>query len=79
MTDTLAGPPVRCPTAARGQVDEESLGAALLEEGTEENEEDHVGGQDVGHDAEHAVALVEDADAQLGERRPAWEIRSGAL
>ena len=55
--------------AHRGQrkIDEEVLGPALFQKGAEQDEQDHIGGQHVGHDAEHPVALVEDAGAQVGE------------
>jgi hypothetical protein len=61
----------------QGKVDEKPLGPAFFQKGPEQDEQDHVGGQHVGHDAEHAVALVENAGAQPGKVSPAWEIRSG--
>ncbi len=49
--------------AHRGQreIDEKALGAARFEKRPEDHEQDHVGGQHVGHDPEHAVALIENA------------------
>jgi hypothetical protein len=64
MTDTLAGPPILWPTAARGQSMKEFLGPAFFEIGPEQDEEQHVSGQHVGHDAENAVRFIEDACAQ---------------
>ena len=53
--------------ADRGQreVDEKSLGTAFLQECAENHEQDDIGCEHVGHDAEHAVAFIEDAGAQV--------------
>jgi hypothetical protein len=51
----------------QGPVDKEFLGAAMLEKGPEQDEEQHVGGQDVGHDAENAVGPIENTGAQSGQ------------
>ena len=56
-----------CDGQGQRQVDEEPARARGLKERAEEDEQDHVGDQHVRHDAEHAVALVEDADAERRE------------
>jgi hypothetical protein len=53
----LAGPPTVLPGQGHGQVQEEAAGAGGLEEGAEEDEQDDVGHQHRGHDAEHAFLL----------------------
>ena len=55
------------PHRGQGPVDEKFLGAALFQEGAEQDEQDHVGGQHVGHDAENPVAHVVDGGAQVGK------------
>jgi hypothetical protein len=44
----------------QGKIDEKALGAGFFQESAEKDEENDVGGQHVGHDAEDTVALVED-------------------
>ena len=63
----LGRSPDSVPHRRQRKVDEKALGSAGLQKGSEDDEQDHVGGQHVGHDAEHAVALVEDAGAEFGE------------
>lgn len=55
--------------ADRGQreFDEKSLRATLFEESAKDHAEDDLGREHVGHDAEHAITLVEDAGAQTGK------------
>ena len=47
-----------------------NLARLFFEIGSEDDEEDHVRRQHVGHDPEHAVALVEDAGAEFGKGVP---------
>lgn len=43
------------------------MGAARLQKRPEDHEQNDIGGQYVGHDPEHAITLVEDTGAQVGE------------
>ena len=55
------------PDRRKRKVDEKTLGSARFEEGAKNDEQDDVGGQHVGHDAEHPVAFVENAGAEFGK------------
>jgi hypothetical protein len=65
------------PHGGQGKIDEKFLGAGFFQESAEKDKENHVGGQNIGHDAEHAVALVEDLVHTCGNVSPAWANRSG--
>ena len=60
ITATLAGPPTRLAGQGHGQVEEEAAGAGEFQERAEEDEQDDVGHQDGGHDAEDALLFVVD-------------------
>ena len=59
MTATLAGPPTLLPARASGRSMKNLLAPEAFRKDAEEDEQDHVGDQHVGHDAEHAVLVVD--------------------
>jgi hypothetical protein len=56
------------PHGGERKIDEKALGAGGFQESAEKDKENHVCGQNIGHDAEHAVALVEDRGTHLRKR-----------
>ncbi len=53
------------PDRGQGKIDEKLLGAALFKKSTEQDEQKHIRGQDIGHDPEHAVTFIKDTGAHL--------------
>ncbi len=52
----------------QGPVNEEFLGTTFFQKGTEKNKKDHVSGQHIRHDAEHAITFIKNTGAQFGKR-----------
>ena len=61
----------------QGKIDEKSLSAGFFQKRPEKDKQNNIGGQNIGHDAEHAVAFVENAGAHRGKVSPAWAKSSG--
>ena len=51
----FAGPPEVWPASARAEIHEELPGSRALDEGTEQDEQHHIGGRDIKRDAENAL------------------------
>ena len=59
MTATLPGPPILCPTAARGKSTKNFWAPHFSKNAPKITNKTDIGGQNIGHNPEHAVAFVE--------------------